>query len=108
MVLFNKIDVICFMLLLMLILTVMIYVLTLIIIISMISKVLLTINAISEDCVLGAASIILIDLIIMCKFLIPYFPANKPTQQISRGQFLALKMRVFPYYCLISLIRKFR
>ena len=58
-----------FMLLQMLILTVMIYVLTSIIIISMIRKVLLTINAISEDGVLGAALIILVDLMIMCKFL---------------------------------------
>ena len=70
MVLFDEIDVICFMLLQMLISTVMIYVLTLIIIISMIRKVLLTINAISEDRVLCAASIILVDLMIMCKFLV--------------------------------------
>ena len=42
----------------------------------------------------------------MNTFKIPYFPANKPTRQISRGQFLPLKMRVFPYYCLISRIRK--
>jgi len=39
---------------------------------------------------------------------IPYFPANQLTWRISRGQFLALKMRVFPYYRLISRIRKFR
>jgi len=39
---------------------------------------------------------------------LPYFPANKPTRRISRGQFLALKMRVFSYYRLISRIRKFR
>ena len=38
----------------------------------------------------------------------PYFLANKPARRISRGQFLALKMRVFPHYRLISRIRKFR
>ena len=70
MALFDEIDVIYFMLPHMLILTVMIYVLTSIIIILIIRKVLLTINAISEDRVLGAASIILIDLMIMCKFLV--------------------------------------
>ena len=36
----------------------------------MLRKVLLTINAISEDRVLGAASIILVDLMIMCQFLV--------------------------------------
>jgi len=41
------------------------------------------------------------------KNALPYFPANKPTRRISRGQFLALKMRVFPYYRLISRISKF-
>ena len=69
-VLFDEIDVIYFMLLQMLILTVIIYMPTSIIIISMIRKVLLRINAISEDRVLGAASIILVDLMIMCKFLV--------------------------------------
>ena len=31
-----------------------------------------------------------------------YFLVNKPNRRISRGQFLALKMRVFAYYRLIS------
>jgi len=44
----------------------------------------------------------------ICIQIYPYFSANKPTRRISRGQFLALKMRVFPYYRLISRIRKFR
>jgi len=39
---------------------------------------------------------------------LPYFPANKPNRRIIRGQFLALKMSVFPYYRLISRISKFR
>ena len=35
-----------------------------------------------------------------------YIPANKPTWQISRGQFLAQKMRVFTYYRPISRVGK--
>ena len=36
--------------------------------------------------------------------ILPYFPANKPTRQISRGQFLAMQMRVFACYRRISQI----
>ena len=38
---------------------------------------------------------------------IPYFLANKLTCQMSRQQLLALKMRVSPYYCRISLSKTF-